>query len=109
MKKYIKNPVVITAFTFNELVEFGKYSGGNIVNGMPWSFDLVTQYVDDNGDLIKKTHPITHENDNCYLIFTLEGTMKFNREDMLIVGIKGEIYLCKKDIFDLTYEVWNED
>jgi hypothetical protein len=30
--------------------------------------------------------------------------MKFNRGDMLITGVNGEIYPCKKDIFDKTYE-----
>ena len=30
--------------------------------------------------------------------------MRFNRGDMLITGVKGEIYPCKRDIFDATYE-----
>jgi len=25
-------------------------------------------------------------------------------KDMLIIGVKGEIYPCKLDIFDMTYE-----
>ena len=58
---------------------------------MPWSFDF-------------KGHAITHENNECYLIPTLEGTMQFTPTDMLIVGVKGEIYPCKKDIFEMTYE-----
>lgn len=91
MAKYIKKPVVIEAITFDEFVEYGKANGSNIVNGMPWSFEY-------------KEHPITHENDDCYLIPTLEGTMKFKRGDMLITGVKGEIYPCKSDIFKATYE-----
>jgi hypothetical protein len=91
--KFRKKPVVIEAITFDELVEYGRKNGdANIVNGMPWSFDY-------NG------HPITHEDDNCYLIPTLEGTMRFERGDMLISGVKGEIYPCKLDIFKATYEV----
>lgn len=89
--KYRKKPVVIEAITFAELVEYGKANGANIVNGMPWSFNYAG-------------HPITHENDGCYLIPTLEGTMKFGRQDMLITGVKGEIYPCKLDIFAATYE-----
>lgn len=89
--KYRKKPVVIEAITFDELVVHGKASGANMVNGMPWSF----QY---NG------HPITHENDECYLIPTLEGSMKMTPTDMLITGVKGEIYPCKADIFAMTYE-----
>jgi len=49
--------------------------------------------------------PSHDQDDNCYLIPTLEGTMKFERGDMLITGIKGEIYPCKLDIFEETYEL----
>lgn len=91
MSMYRKKPVVVEAITFDELVEHGKSSGASIVNGMPWSFDY-------------KGHPITHENDDCYLIPTLEGTYRFQRGDMLITGVKGEIYPCKPDIFAATYE-----
>ena len=92
MTMFRKKPVIIEAITFDELVEYGKARGANIVNGMPWSFDYEGQ-------------PITHENDDCYLIPTLEGTMKFNRGEMLITGVNGEIYPCKLDIFDKTYEI----
>lgn len=91
MALYRKKPVVVEAITFDELVEYGKSNGGNIVNGMPWSFEY-------NG------HRITHENDDCYLIPTLEGTMRMTRGDVLITGVKGEIYPCKADIFAATYE-----
>lgn len=89
--KYRKKPVTIEAITFDELVAHGKANTANIVNGMPWSFDYAGQ-------------PITHETDGCYLIPTLEGTMKMTRGDMLITGVKGEIYPCKSDIFAATYE-----
>lgn len=89
--KFKKKPVVIEAITFDELVEYGKSNGGNIVNGLPWSFRYKEKFI-------------THENDDCYLIPTLEGTMKFNRGDMLITGIKGEIYPCKLDIFKMLYD-----
>lgn len=89
--KYRKKPVVVEAITFDELVEYGRANGANIVEGMPWSFSY-------------KGHPITHENDNCYLIPTLEGTMRMDRGDMLITGVKGEIYPCKPDIFAATYD-----
>lgn len=91
MGMFRKKPVVIEAITFDELVDYGCSSGANIVNGMPWSFNYQGQ-------------PITHENDNCYLIPTLEGTMRFDRGDMLITGVKGEIYPCKIDIFEATYD-----
>ena len=89
--KFRKKPVVIEAITFAELVAHGIASGGNVVNGMPWSF-------------MYAGHPVTHENDDCYLIPTLEGVMKMGRDDMLITGVKGEIYPCKTDIFAATYD-----
>lgn len=91
MGKFRKKPVEIEAITFDELVQYGKDNSGNIVNGMPWSFNY-------NG------HPITHKNDNCYLIPTLEGTHNMTPNDMLITGVQGEIYPCKLDIFNATYE-----
>lgn len=89
--KYRKKPVVIEAITFDEFVRYGIEHGGNIVNGMPWNFEY-------------KGHPVTHENDRCYIIPTLEGDHYFTPEDMLIAGVKGEIYPCKIDIFHATYE-----
>lgn len=38
------------------------------------------------------------------LIKTLEGTMRAENGDYIIRGIKGEVYPCKPDIFEATYE-----
>lgn len=93
--KVRKKPVEVEAITFEDLVAHGlKEVGPSSLSttGMPWSFKY-------------KGHPITHENDDCYLIPTLEGTMKMMRGDVLITGVKGEIYPCKREIFDATYDV----
>jgi len=37
-------------------------------------------------------------------IETLEGVMKANKGDWIIRGVKGELYPCKSDIFEMTYE-----
>jgi len=42
--------------------------------------------------------------DNCLKIKTLEGDMLANLGDWIIKGVKGELYPCKNDIFELTYE-----
>ena len=81
--KYRKKPVVINAITFDEFVEYGKTHGGNIVNGMPWSFEY-------NG------HPVTHGNDTCYLIPTLEGDFHFIHQPFHKFF---QIYLFCKDKF----------
>ncbi len=38
------------------------------------------------------------------LIDTLEGVMKAQLGDWIIKGVKGEVYPCKPDIFEATYE-----
>lgn len=38
------------------------------------------------------------------VIQTLEGMMYVHKGDWIITGIKGEVYACKPDIFDATYE-----
>ena len=37
-------------------------------------------------------------------IQTLEGGMYATPGDWIITGVKGEIYACKPDIFEATYE-----
>lgn len=91
MAKYRKKPVVIEAITFDEFIEYGKNNGANIVKDMPWSFNY-------NG------HPVTHEDDERYLILTHQGTHNFTPLDMLITGANGGVYPCKIDIFEETYE-----
>lgn len=91
MKSYRKKPVIIQAMTFDELIVYGLNNTDNIVNDMPWSFQL-------NG------YSISYETDSSYVIETLEGNHLMTSDDMLIIGVKGEIYPCKKDIFYLTYE-----
>ena len=42
-------------------------------------------------------------NTDTYRIQTLEGYHDMTRDDMLIIGVKGEAYPCKIDIFEMTY------
>lgn len=39
-----------------------------------------------------------------YTIKTLEGQMRAYPRDWIIRGVKGELYPCKPDIFEATYE-----
>lgn len=57
---------MVEAIKFDELVQHGRDNGANIVNGMPLSFSYAG-------------HAISHENDQRYLIPTLEGTMNMTR------------------------------
>ena len=97
MAKFKKKPVVVEAITFGDLVAHGiaqcqaEGRWDSIIDGMPWSFTY-------------GGHSISHENDSAYCIPTLEGTMLMTPGDMLITGVKGEIYPCKGDIFAATYD-----
>lgn len=42
--------------------------------------------------------------DPALLIETLEGEMRAEVGDWILLGVKGEIYPCKPDIFAATYE-----
>ncbi|KGL44498.1 hypothetical protein EP56_07815 [Listeriaceae bacterium FSL A5-0209] len=41
-------------------------------------------------------------------IETLEGLMQISKGDWIIRGVKGELYPCKPDIFEMTYEAVKE-
>ncbi len=43
------------------------------------------------------------QNEYC-TICTLEGDMRGNRGDYIIKGLRGELYPCKPDIFEKSYE-----
>ena len=40
---------------------------------------------------------------------TLGGTIKANKDDMIIQGVNGEFYPCKQDIFEKTYELFKQE
>ena len=43
------------------------------------------------------------QNEYC-TICTLEGDMRGNKGDYIIKGLRGELYPCKTDIFEKSYE-----
>ena len=42
---------------------------------------------------------------NKVIVSTLEGLMIANEDDYIIKGVNGELYTCKPDIFEKTYEL----
>lgn len=87
-----KNPILVKAITFNEFVQYGRDNGANIVNDMPWSFKY-------------DGYPVTHENDECYLISNYEEIFEFTPNDMLITYHGGNIGALSIDEFIKTYEI----
>jgi hypothetical protein len=43
--------------------------------------------------------------DEDFIVTTLEGVLKGHRGDYLILGVKGERYPIRKDIFEETYDI----
>lgn len=85
--KYRKKPVVIEAFRYDGDLknENGEY---NIPQWAVEAHDKGTLFFD--GPILK--------------VKTLEGDMVAEVGDYIIKGIKDELYPCKSDIFEATYE-----
>ena len=92
--KYRKKPVVIEAF---------KYDGDLIDrNGKPY----VPQWAIYAFDQKVMFYNSINDGPPCELfIKTLEGIHHVTVGDYVIQGIQGEIYPCKPDIFEATYEL----
>ena len=87
MAKYRKKPVVIDAVRYNgwrEMVIFTERPTWLMV-----ALDSNVIFLDDSDENLK--------------INTLEGAMVANVGDYIIRGVKGEIYPCKPDIFEMSY------
>ena len=89
MSKYRKKPVVIDAFQLNERGLVGEN----------WFWDAVSENIIITHDFGK-----FHPGAAWCEIKTLEGTMVAKAGDYIIRGVNGEIYPCKCDIFEKTYE-----
>lgn len=86
---YRKKPVVVEAFKLG-------------IDYIPdWFMDKVT-----TNEIIlhSSSTGFHHTPDTNADINTLEGVMHANYGDYIIKGVNGEIYPCKPDIFEKTYE-----
>lgn len=88
MAKYRKKPVVIDAF---------KWTGDiNQTEDPEW----IVEYIKTTCQPFAKNK----FGEVVMLIETLEGVMTANQGDYIIKGVQGEIYPCKPEIFEQTYE-----
>lgn len=51
-----------------------------------------------------KIHSVGNGHIECYLIDTLEGTMRADHGNYLVKGSMGECWCVRYDIFESTYE-----
>lgn len=88
MAKYRKKSLVIDAF---------RWTGGDDQKEDPeWINDAI------RSRLVRFVHKGTKSHQ--MIIQTLEGNHFANPGDYIIKGINGELYPCKPDIFEATYE-----
>ncbi|HEI8439813.1 TPA: hypothetical protein SLF30_000473 [Acinetobacter baumannii] len=93
MSQYMKKPVVIEAFQLG--VNWPQD------NCNEWFHEAVTNGIIVTHNMGKFRNPTLE----TYIeIKTLEGLMRGEIGDFIIKGVKGEIYPCKPDIFEMTYE-----
>lgn len=86
--KYRKKPVEIEAFQYDG--DFKDREGR-------W-------YIPQFGIDAYRQEVLVFDGPELY-VKTLEGNMKVNIGDYIIQGVNEEIYPCKPDIFEKTYEV----
>ena len=80
---YVKKPVTVHAIQYD---------------GSPDSANVIYRMLNGSRTPAYKTEC------NLY-IKTLEGDHTVSAGDFVIIGVKGEAYPCKPDIFELTYTV----
>lgn len=100
MAKYRKKPIVIEAFRMG-IDPRPDWFTEEMIKGR-----IETYYVDytpTDSDPTPVTDPFEFRETYC-TIQTLEGLMRGDYGDFIIRGVEGEIYPCKPDIFEKTYE-----
>ena len=95
--KFRKKPVEIEAVQLTY----------NVARGIEQVPQWLIKAMEDKIVTIGYTHKI--QNTQWGQIKTLEGIMDVSSDDYIIQGVKGELYPCKPDIFEKTYEKVIED
>lgn len=87
MAKFRKKPIVIEAIRYEPET--------------PCNLAEVARFIGVDGFISSVTGDV--------VVSTLEGAMYASPGDWLIRGIQNELYPCKADIFEATYERVNEE
>jgi len=103
--KYRKKPIVIEAFQMTLYTRWHKDDWPMWLNDA-WNMEPSegAVWVDDS-----KPNAKGQQSANELFCGTLEGVCSIALGDYIIRGVKGEIYPCKPDIFEATYDPIKED
>lgn len=105
MSTFRKKPIIVEAVqlrwdTWDEMCDFARV--GKLTDGKPQGC-----YVTEDGRGVDDYPGDPSPNIPAKIglwIPTLEGLMLGVQDDWIIRGVKGELYPCKPDIFEETYE-----
>lgn len=97
-RMFRKKPVVIEAIQWDGSIE----SAQDVIR---WSGNRIGYRSESigNPDESKRSKTV------WLVVYTIEGNMQAQPNDWIIKGIKGELYPCKPDIFEATYEEVSND
>lgn len=95
----VSKPSKTKFITFENFVKYGvdvaEKENIELIDGHNWSFNF-------------EGHPITHENNECYIILTKTGTANFTPKDVLMIR-EDEIYPCPLDVFEEKYDIVSKE
>ena len=95
MGKFRKKPVVVEAFQMTEERRFDNSEWPNWLH-KAWNRDYHSEgalWIDPDD-----------RQGRLLIVGTLEGPHRITWNDWIIQGVKDELYPCKPDIFEVTYE-----
>lgn len=88
MAKFRKKPIEVEVIPVSVAIKYAATSCSNLPDWLRDKYDKGQIYF----------------GPNFILISTLEGKIRGDWDDLIINGVKGEIYPCKPDVFAATYE-----
>lgn len=101
MPKFRKKPVAIEAF------QMTKARRQDNSEWPAWMHAAWNENHHATGALYPANYPASDGTDKL-IVHTLEGHMTVEWNDWIIRGVNGELYSCKPDIFEKTYEAVDE-
>lgn len=102
MNKYRKKPVVIEAF------QMTKHHRSCNAEWPKWLHQAWLKEHEELCSVGCEDFPNSDGKDRL-VIRTLEGVLTVGWDDYIIQGVQGELYACKPDIFEATYEKVNDE
>ncbi len=96
MPRYRKMPVVVEAF---QMTEERRWDNSEWPT---WLHEAWNRDITEGALFVSR---VGNPDNSLLSIGTKEGVMSVSWDDWIIQGVQGEIYPCKPDIFESTYEL----